>query len=334
MNIASIDDEKLAEIALALARVRTNAEYFVPRIDGASVDDEANFWCFVIAICQQTRTVRGVVEGVPVRGSDYLVGRARTRVLADSQAFSPSAVLRWSADDLLAFFSDTDVARDSTLDRADERLRLLKGVSELLTTRYDSSFLRLVRDAKGCVAGDDGVVARLAECEAYADPARKKSYLLLIFLMRLRIVAPTDPESIGLPIDYHLLRVLLRAGVVRVDDSSFRRRLIDRVRCSGDEDAELRLVASEAGRRIAVTLGGALFEVDNLLWMIGRNCCFYEHDPVCREPKPCAHRTGCSLIESTDYACPDRCPLEGACRASLDADFARLVEPNVETHYY
>ncbi len=333
MSNASIDDEQLAKIASVLSRVHTSAEYFVPRLDGASADDEANFWCFVIAICQQTRTLRGVVDGVSLRGSDYLVGRARAHVLADPRSFSPSAFERWNEDDLLAFFSDSRCARDSTLDRASERLRLLKDVSALLSSRYDSSLLRLCRDTHDRAGGDDGIIARLAESEAYADPARKKSYLLLIFLQRMKLLALVDPESIGLPIDYHVLRVLLRAGVVRVEPW-LGRKLVEREHCSDEEDAALRRVASEAGRRIAVALGGALFEADNVLWMIGRNCCFYEHEPVCREPKPCAHRDGCSLIASTDYACRDRCPLEGTCRGSLDSAFARLCEPDVETHYY
>lgn len=330
-----IDDARLARVAARLAAVRARAEWFAPRLAPAvSAAAEADFWCLVIAICQQTRTARGVVDGEPYRGSDWLVARARRRVLDDPVSFTPAAVRAWSRDDLRAFFSDDGDPASSPLDRVDERRRLLTGLGDLLVTRYDGHFLALRRAAAGRVAGDLGIAARLAESEAYGDPARKKTWLLLLFLRRIGLLEVADPDSILLPVDYHLLRVLLRAGVVLIQDDLVRTLLVEGRPCPAELDVRLRTAVSHAGARLARAAGRDLFEIDNLLWMIGRNCCFYEHPPVCREAKPCSHREGCSLIASTDYACLDRCPLEGACRGSEEEAFASLRETSFDTHWY
>ena len=74
-----IDEERVAKIAAALAEVQPEEDWFVPSLPRATPSEEADFWCLVLAICQQTRTARGVVDDVAYRGSDYLVMKARAR---------------------------------------------------------------------------------------------------------------------------------------------------------------------------------------------------------------------------------------------------------------
>ena len=329
-----IDESRVTRLARALSAVAPSQDWFVPRLTGVAASHEADFWCLVIAICQQTRTARGVVDGQAVRGSDYLVARAVARVRDEPEVLTPSAVVDWDEGRIRSFFSDDGHASSSTLDRAAERVRLLTGLARRLVDEYDGTFRTLVARAGGKVAGPGGVEARLAETEAYADPARKKTWLLLLFLRRIGVVELVDAESIGLPVDYHIMRVLLRAGAVEVVSDDFARRLADGAEVSLEDDAALRVAVSRAGTALAAVGGRDMFEIDNLLWMIGRNCCFYEHDPVCQESKPCAHREGCSLVTSTDWDCPDKCPLEGSCRGSKDPAYARLKETCVDTHYY
>ena len=173
-----IDGSRVSRVARALSAVTPNATWFVPRLQGAAAAHEADFWCLVIAICQQTRTARGVVDGAAVRGSDYLIARAAARVREDPAAFTPAAVVEWDEARLLRFFSDDDRAEGSTLDRAPERVRLLTGLAAHLVAEYDGSFRGLLARAADTVAGPGGIEARLAATEAYEDPARKKTWLL------------------------------------------------------------------------------------------------------------------------------------------------------------
>lgn len=335
MKVAHVDADRLARVAVALAGTRARPAYFMPDLPGGlAAGVRADFWCLVLAACQQTRTVRGVVAGRPYRGSDYLIVRALDHLRADPECFTPAAVSSWTVEDLLAFYSDDGVAAHSTLDRAAERTRLLNGLGRLLCQRYSGRLLTLCSVASSRVAGPGGIAERLAECEAYSDPARKKTNLLLLFLRHAGLLKLSDPDSIGLPVDYHIQRVLLRAGVIVVDDPVLARKLSRGESCTAKEDDALRGVIAGCGAALVSESQRDLFEIDNLLWMIGRNCCFYEHEPVCRKPKPCAHRQGCSLLDSTTRDCEDRCPLEVACRGAREDGFAAIRETRIDTHYY
>jgi hypothetical protein len=334
-----VDELQCRRLARSFDAITSRVEWFAPRPRDVESAREADAWCLLVAICQQTRTVRGTVGGRDLRGSDWLVHRAMAGVAADPERFTPAAVRGWTGADLCAFFADDARPESSPLDRIDERVRLLRGVGDLLCTDYGGSLANLVSAADRRIAGPHGIAERLAKTAAYADPARKKTWLLLLTLQRLGLPDPhglRDPESIGLPVDYHVLRVLLRSGAVVVEDPRLRARLVAGAPVTEAEDVALRTVASRVGPLLARAAGKDLFTIDGLLWMIGRNCCHYEHPPVCREPKPCAHRAGCSLVASTDYACRDLCPLEGTCRGSRDAEYAELRETAVETgtHWY
>ena len=330
-----IDRERVKLVAAKIATLRTSTDYFVPSLgEGATPDEVARFWLFVIGICQSTRTARGVVDGEAVRGSDYLIMRARRRCIDDPNAFDERSVREWSTDDLRSFFSDDDAPEGCSLDRIGERHRLLVELAAWLDDRWDGRLTSLFDHCEDRVAGAPGIVDKLAQIQAYEDPAGKKAHLLLLFLRRLGVFSPRDPESLRLAVDYHIARVLLRVGVVRVDDD-VRRRLVSGEPVNAAFDVALRRLLADAGTALAEASGQDLLDVDNLLWMVGRNCCFYEHAPVCREGDgPCTHRDSCSLLTSTDYACPDRCPLEGACLGSLDPRFAELREHVFDTHYY
>ena len=90
--LAHIDDAQCRRLARALGAIAPAEEWFIPRVPDVDSAVEADFWCLLIAICQQTRTVRGVVDGAPFRGSDYLIWRARARVIEDPGCFLPEAV--------------------------------------------------------------------------------------------------------------------------------------------------------------------------------------------------------------------------------------------------
>jgi hypothetical protein len=165
---------------------------------------------------------------------------------------------------------------------------------------------------------------------AYRDPVRKKSFLLILFLRGLGLFEPVDPEELGLPVDYHILRVFLRAGVLSIEGPRATE-LVAGARMTPEEDLRLRQAAVAAGRHMVRDL--PLETLDVLLWMVGRNCCFYEHEPVCRTG-PCTLAADCSFLKSSDLDCGLRCPLDGACRGSEDESLAAIREPTIDTDLY
>ncbi len=337
-----VDEERCRLLAARAKALPPRQDYFIPPIPaGASPDQVALAWMVLTGICQQTRTLEGRVGGQWSRGSDYLFRRGLEWLSTKPDFFTTARMMRLDADGLLAWISDDGDPRHSTLDRVEERLRLLHGIAELLERGYEGSPARLYEASGGYVVSKsarcDGLAARLAACEAYSDPLAKKTFLLLIYLDQLGIWPLADADSLDIPVDYHIMRVFLRAGAVATRDPAARARLAAAEECTNSAiEQEIRSTAVDACRFMVRKEGCGVFALDSLLWMIGRNCCFYEHAPLCHpaESGDCPWRARCSLIESIEHPCANRCPFDGACRGSREAEFAALKEPSIETHYY
>lgn len=329
-----VDRDQCRKIAERIRSLHSRADYFIPLPElSVSADLEANFWMIVTGICQQTRTLEGEIGGKWIRGSDFLIRAAAQTLVRDPEFFSAARLLDLTADALRALVSSDGVAEHSQLDRVAERLDLVHGIARLLAEKYDGSAMQIFRAARARVAGPGGLLARLAECEAYSDPVEKKSFLLIMFLDKRGLWPIEDPESLEIPVDYHVMRVVLRSGMVIVENSELHRMLSDKKPVGPDVDETVRRAVREACKQVLLA-GVELFTLDNLFWMIGRNCCFYEHEPICGPNVPCTLQDRCSLIKSFDYACPGHCPLDGACRGSREAPFRNLWETNYQTHYY
>jgi hypothetical protein len=320
----------LGEIAL---RLPNRPEYFMPRAPaGTTAVTEALFWIVSSAICQQTRTLRGVIGGRALRGSDYLIAALRQHLARHPEMWTAKALPTWTVEELRRAVSDEGDPTTSTLDREEERLALLRGVAEVLDTGYGGSAMELFESSDRRVAT---LLGRLAAIPAYADPVQKKSHLLLIFLHERGLWPLADPESLEIAIDYHIMRVALRSGIVEVEDDALRRQLVDEVPADEATDTAVRTTVRNACRRVLrETAGLTPFRLDNLLWMVGRNCCFYEHPPVCTRPKACWKRAACSLLEAFPHDCGLSCPLSPVCRGARDEAHRSLRETKFDTHFY
>lgn len=332
----SVDVEQCRRVGVVAERLRADRDYFLPPPPaGIDREQEALFWFIVTGICQQTRALRGVIDGRTLRGSDYLVAAMRRHLARNPKKWRPQALASWGADDLRAAVSDTGDPKRSTLDRVDERLRLLRAMARFLLDLYGGSVLSLFEASTKRAAGAGGLLERLAGCEAYSDPVEKKSHLLIMYLNELGIWPVADPENLEIAVDYHVMRVALRTGMIKVEDDALRRKLAEHAPVDEATDARVRQAAREACKTtLRSTPSLTPFRLDNFLWMIGRNCCFYEHQPVCTRPGHCWKIETCSLRESFRHECGATCPLAPACRAAVDPERRALRETNFVSHYY
>lgn len=171
----------------------------------------------------------------------------------------------------------------------------------------------------------------LSRFEPYGDPIKKKSFVFLMAVSASGLWALTDPHALRVPVDYHIMRIALRSGMVRVTDPHLSRLLRERSPVSEEIDQVVRSRVEEACDVLVQASGRSVFSVDMALWHIGRSCCFYEHEPYCsRCPRPAT----CSLAEALAYDCGGACPLDGACLGSRDPDYRGYWETNVYTTYY
>ena len=280
--------------------------------DQAATDDErrqlANLYFYLVAVCQSTRTLQGTIAGRWVRGWDYMVraawravGRLPGAVAPSPRVASAERLAAITPDEFRALFSDDGVPEHSTFDRVPERVALWHDAAGRLRRDYGGDVMALYHAAGGRLRGPGGIMERLSAFRAYSDPVEKKSFLFVMFAQRSGAWAVVDPDQIEVAIDYHIMRIALRSGMVRVVDPALAGRLRHQETVSAAEDNAVRLAVRDACRLLIDGSRHDVFAVDNILWMIGRNCCFYDYDPICGD-HPCWRQAECSLVRAIGFS--------------------------------
>ncbi|MCS6845823.1 MAG: queuosine salvage family protein [Caldilineales bacterium] len=309
--------------------IRADEYLFVPATR-EEARREANYWTFVVAICQHTKSLAGTIDGRWCRGWDYLV-RATRRVV--DEVASAEAMAAINADRLRAILSDDFDPAHSTVDRVEERLRQLHEVAATLLEQYEGEAMNLYHQAGGRIAGPDGIIARLRAIPAFQDPLNKKAQLLVGHLDAAGVWPLDDPENLKVCMDYHAMRVALRTGIVEITDPGLRIALKQKAPVTDEINHRVRQVVSDACDRVIALSGVSVYEFDKWIWHLGRSCCFYDHEPICG-PRTCHKMDICTYIKAVDYRCLGKCSLDGACKGSRDDDYRALWETNVYTEYY
>jgi hypothetical protein len=329
-----IDHDRCARLAQRLDTVAVRPDEFVAQATNElERKREANLWFFLVAICQATRTLQGEIDGRWVRGWDYMVRAARKTMRTQPECFTASHILRATEATLRTVFSDEGVAQSSTLDRIGERLAQWHNAAHILLQRYDGDVMNLYHQAEHRLRGKDGILARLAEFQAYSDPVEKKSFLFIMFAQRSGAWQVQDIENLRVAIDYHIMRIALRSGMVLVQDAALRQRLRAREPITAEQDNQIREAVRQACELVVRSSKHSVFEVDNILWMMGRNCCFYDYDPICGSHQ-CWRQDQCTFIRSIDYDCPDLCLFDGVCLGSRDQAYRSYWESTLYTEFY
>jgi hypothetical protein len=141
-----------------------------------------------------------------------------------------------------------------TVAEPEVRARLWRDLATGLERRYAGDADALIAAAEGRLAGAGGLLARLAEFEAYADPLAKKSFLFAKIAERRGWLVVSDPESWEVCADNVLMRLALRAGLVH----------------PGPLDA-VRAATRTALKEVAEAGGVSPPVLDDLLWELGRH---------------------------------------------------------------
>lgn len=329
-----VDEAQCRRLAQCLDRVEVRPdEFVVPAVTPAERRREANLFFFLVAICQSTRTLQGTIDGRWVRGWDYMVAAARRAVAVDPTQFTAARLARITTDRLAALFSDDGLAEHSTLDRLDERREQWHDAARGLLDNYRGDVMALYEAAEHRLRGQGGIIDRLGAFQAYSDPVEKKTFLLVMFAQRSGAWEIADLENLQVAIDYHIMRVALRAGMVEVDDPALAERLRTHQPVESELDNQIRTAVRQACDLLVQSSRHNVFEVDNILWMMGRNCCFYDYEPICGS-HPCWRQKECTFVRGIVYDCPNVCLFDGICRGSRDAAYRGYWETTLYTQFY
>lgn len=329
-----VDSQQCERLARRLDQVQVRPDAFlVVAHTNEERRREANLWFYLVAICQATRTLQGVIDGQWYRGWDYMAHAARRALRRDPETFTAQRLASITPDELRALFSDDGQAEHSTFDRIEERVGQWRQAASLLIAQYDGDVMNLYDQAHHHLRGEGGILQRLAAFDAYSDPVEKKSFLFIMFAFRCGAWQIEDLENLEVAIDYHIMRVALRSGMVRVVEPELEQTLKKRLPVSAEQDNRVREAVRQACALLVRHSRHSVFEVDNILWMMGRNCCFYDYEPICGA-NSCRRQNQCTLIRGIEYACPGACLFDGACFGSRDKAYQAFWETNLYTHYY
>ena len=134
------------------------------------------------------------------------------------------------------------------------RARLWRDLAGGLESDYEGSTAALIAAAGSRLGGPGGMLARLAEFEAYSDPLQKKSFLFCKIAERRGWLQVGDPEAWQVCADNVLMRLALRAGLV----------------VPGTVDA-VREATRTAFAAVAEAAAISPPVLDDLLWELGRD---------------------------------------------------------------
>ncbi|VVB81983.1 Uncharacterised protein [uncultured archaeon] len=332
-NNVVVNESQCRLIAERLEPLQFRKDHFDRPFLAFPADEETKLraYLFAAAICHQTHTLvnkRKNLKGWSCLEDVYMaLGKANSRLL------DPAYLAKLGPEELSGklkpLFADDGNPENCTLDRLVERSNFLIQTSKLLNEKYDGKVRNLLVKSNGFLLnGGTGLYEILEKFEAYADPLRKKSTVFVQTIIGADLFSVKDPESIEPTMDYHMQRLLLRTGCVDVLDESLRKSLLLRAPLSSDDDVRKSCV--EAVRIMAVIAKKNYFEMDELLWSLGRSCCKDKtlcRDGVCNQA-PCTFH---SFVDIPEHV---KCVFDGVCKGKSDESYRKLWQPVVDTHYY
>jgi len=330
----TINKEQCEKIAQIVKNLKFRPDFLKREILTFTDDKEmkARVYFYVTAICHQTRKL--ISKKRNLTGWDYLT-EVFIELSQKEPAFFELRNLKLINIDKLAtrlkiLFSDYDDSEHTTLERAEERAEFLVDSGKILDEKYSGKVLNLLKESEGyLVKNNHGLYKLLEEFRAYSDPLKKKSSVLLNFISSSGIFEIKDPENFFPIVDYHMLRVFLRMGCLEINDKNLRRKLMNFEKIGSDE--EFRIASQEILKIISKSSGKTVVELDPIFWSLGRSCCQIKttlcHDKKC-DKNPCTFYT---YIDLNNH---NKCAFQGVCRGSIDENYRKLNEPNVETHFY
>jgi hypothetical protein len=232
-----------------VARVKElAADYEPPTFADVPHPDAA---LFLAAIDHQTGyTEPHEVDGEgPYEGSALLWALGLRAEKRAPGALTARSLLGVPAEAIAAVFR----AGQDTLHDPERRAKLWDDLAKGLLKDYGGQAEALIEASGGKLGGPTGVLFRLSEFDAFADPLRKKAFLVCKIWERRGWLEVSDPESWEVSSDNVLMRLALRSGLVEEG-----------------EVEEVREATRDAFKQVADEAGISPPVLDDLLWEKGR----------------------------------------------------------------
>jgi len=332
-NPVVVDTEQCLAISGILPGLLIRPEFLVRPFLNHPLERETRLRMlfYSVAVCHQTRSLKS--DKHKLFGWDYIEKVFLELAIGNSMLLHAellnSADTETIAQHLQVAFSDDGNILHSTIDRVNERANLMKELSSFVQNRFGGSFSSLIKEVNGkLISYGKGFYETLGQTAAFSDPMRKKSSFLAKLLIDSKLFAISDRENYFPIMDYHMQRVLLRLGCVKVMDNELAINLRNRVPVTSD--LAIRSACIEAMQILIFNSGIESWIMNDIFWSLGRSCC--NETTLCTDKhcmkEPCTFQ---SIIQVNDHK---NCSFEATCKGFRHDETRYLWEPMVETHFY
>jgi len=296
----------------------------VPRVRGSSLVEYTQGHALVIfytsAICHQTKSLVGKINGQHLKGWNYLYKAFKRCAETDPDLLHPNFMEHLSTNMLRYIVSDKQKLNTSKLTQVEERVELLRDAAARLK-QYNHSDPRTLY-GEGRLNGEKGIYQRMNEYKAFSmDPTfSKKTTVFVMGMVRsLLWLELLDPGNLKPMPDYHKERFALRTGMVEVTDNAILTKLKARQHQERNIDDALRIETGNAFLKMVDSSRRDFFDLELLAWAFARNYC--ADSTQCEYPKD-------SKGDWDKYSEPltRSCPFENVCTRRTT-----LWEPTVDT---
>lgn len=288
-------------------------------------------YLFASAICHQTHTLWN--SKLNLKGWDYLeyiFGQLaeENSELLDIEYLNSLSTKKLSGE-FKKLFSENGESKNCTLDRIDERSDFILDIARVLDKKYQGKISNLIKLSNGYLVNkNSGLYELLKDFKAFQDPTFKKSTIFIKLLSESGLIKIKDPKNFVPAMDYHIQRVMLRMGCVEILDEKLKKTLINKEKIKSDN--EIRDACIEANKIIAQKSGYSICQMDDFFWPLGRSCC--KEFLLCRDHK--CNKKPCTFELAIDLKSHKNCVFAGTCQASINPEYQKFWQPQVDTNFY
>jgi sugar/nucleoside kinase (ribokinase family) len=230
------------------------------------------------------------LKGQRYKGSDFIWAAFAAAAERDPSLLSIERMA--SEPDLFERICTADDGRCPVPD-LDSHQVLHQAHAQVMKSRWPGGYTEMIRQANASQHPVKTVLDFLRHIPGYmADPLAKKANLLAVILGARPegFLTLSDPESIQPIVDYHMMRVSLRTGLVRIHDPDLQRRIDARMWVGPAEELAIRQATGRAILGLVEHSGCSVAAIDGLFFKTGRAHCVETETPRCSEcplSEPC-----------------------------------------------
>jgi hypothetical protein len=287
-----------------------------------------DFLFILIAICHDTKSLKGFIQGQLTKGWDYLLWKMYNHAVTHPEDFSRTKLQLWTTSKLQEILSDDGASQTSSIAHPRGRIDLLHDIGVQLK-KLGGSVRDLYQQSQGLLQGKTGLYTLFQRFKAYQDPLMKKSTVFLKFASQELRWKINDPDTLVMPIDYHNQRIALRYGLIDLPPS-ISNLLLKQKPVSEKIDLEIRSACQKAYHHVIKESQFSIFAIDTFLWNLGRNCCPHDSKPHCHK----CLTLNCGLNPLLAGPKITKCVLAKKCKGAIDPNYQNIKESNITTEFY